>query len=247
MLRDHLLDALAVLFPLECPACGVCASRAPCPDCRVELSAAASVERRLLGPPDDPLAVVTGAAYSGVVRRLVLALKEETRVAAVAPLSALLRPALGAALAGRSAALVAPPGSYGRRLRRGIDPVRLLVHAAGGRLEAAPRRTRATLDQVGLGRVERRGNLDGAFWARPFAGSSEVVLVDDVVTSGATLLELRRAIRAAGGTVRAAVALAGTPLRVDGRSGGVSSPLPAESGRTLGDTSVAGVYGGGTA
>ncbi|PPG44692.1 hypothetical protein C5C36_00945 [Rathayibacter sp. AY1G1] len=240
MLSDHLLDALAVLLPLECPACGEPTSRAPCPDCSADAAASACLLTRVVGPPDDPLLVVTGGPYEGTVRRLVVALKEEGRTACLAPLGALLRPALGAALAGSPAILVVPPGSWLGRVRRGADPVAQLVAAAGGRAARPLRRSRMVRDQVGLGRIERRGNLDGAFRARrPLSSWPPVVLVDDVVTSGATLLELRRAVRAAGGTVRAAAALAGTAQR--------GGNVAAESGRTPGDDPVAGVYGGGTA
>ncbi|QHC59449.1 ComF family protein [Rathayibacter sp. VKM Ac-2760] len=214
MLRDHLLDALAVLLPADCPACGLPATRTPCPDCARALAAEAHCTVRRLGPAGDPLDVVVGAPYSGVTRRLLLGLKEEGRVAAVRPLGALLRPALLRALDGAPAALVGPPGSWSRRLRRGLDPLELLVRSAGGRLERPLARTRLARDQVGLGRAERSANLDGAFRARrAMDGVEPVLLVDDVVTSGATLLELRRAVRAAGGAVRGAAALAGTRHR----------------------------------
>ncbi|MBF4463371.1 MULTISPECIES: ComF family protein [unclassified Rathayibacter] len=232
MLRDHLLDALAVLLPLDCPACGGETTRAPCGPCSAELAHQAVLGHRVLGPPDDPLEVVTGAAYTGVVRRLVLALKEEARTSAVPALAGVLRPALLAGLAPRDArapaTLVVPPGSFLRRLRRGFDPVPLLVRAAGARASSPARRRRLVFDQVGLGRLERSGNVDGAFRVRrPLDG--EVVLVDDVVTSGATLLELRRAVRAGGGGVRGAVVLAGTPLRHADRSADRPSRSPASS------------------
>ncbi|PPH26306.1 hypothetical protein C5C31_00380 [Rathayibacter rathayi] len=240
MLTAHLLDALAVVLPLNCPACGAATSRAPCPGCCAEVAGAGCVRMRVIGPQEDPLLVAIGAPYAGTVRRLVVALKEEGRTAALAPLGALLRPALGAALAGSAAALVVPPGSWAARVRRGADPVALLVAAAGGRAVHPLRRSRVLRDQVGLGRVERHGNLDGAFLARrPLSSWPPVVLVDDVVTSGATLLELRRAVRAAGGTVRSAAALAGTASR--------AGDLPAESGGTPDDDQVTWVYGGGTA
>lgn len=227
MLRDHLLDALAVLLPLDCPACGAPVASVPCAACAEELAAAADRRGRLLGPDDAPLEVVTGAEYAGVVRRLLLALKEEGRVDAAAPLAALLRAVLSTALAGGPVVLVGPPGSYSRRLRRGYDPVELIVRAAGGRVARPLRRVRVSLDQKRLGRLDRRGNLDGAFRARrPFDTATSVVLVDDVVTSGATLLELRRAVEAAGGRVRGAIALARTPLRAEGGSRVDSEPAP---------------------
>jgi len=82
---------------------------------------------------------------------------------------------------------------------------------------------RVVSDQAGLGQSERRANVTGALAARPGAmldavraASSRgdtVLLVDDVVTTGATLAECRRALAVAGVEVEAAVAVADTPLR----------------------------------
>ncbi|MCJ1695046.1 ComF family protein [Rathayibacter caricis] len=225
MLRDSLLDALAVLLPVDCPACGRPVVRVPCDDCAEALAALPTPPVRLLGPPGRPLVVTSGAPYTGVVRRLVVALKEEGRSDAAGALAARLRPALAHALDGRAATLVAPPGSHGRRMRRGYDPVDLLVRGCGGRVARPITRTRRSVDQVGLDRRERSGNLDGAFAARRRLDGLEAVLVDDVVTSGATLLELRRAVEAAGGRVRGAVALAATGLRSVAGSSGDSREL----------------------
>ncbi|WP_129587888.1 ComF family protein [Rathayibacter oskolensis] len=227
MIRDHLLDALAVLLPVDCPACGDPARSGPCDLCREELATAARPGLRTLGPEEHPLEVVTAAAYAGVARRLILALKEEGRVGAARPLGELLGPALRLAATDEPVDLIGPPGSPGRRLRRGYDPVDLIVRAAGGRTARPLRRARRSLDQVGLSRVERRGNLEGAFRARrPLEGSSPILLVDDVVTSGATLLEMRRAVEAAGGRVRGAVALAGAALRTETGSPRDSAEAP---------------------
>jgi ComF family protein len=208
-----LLEALAVVLPVDCPACGRPATRVPCRDCSAALALLPVPRPRLLGPPGHPLVVFAGAPYEGTARRLVVALKEEGRTDAARPLAARLAPALALGLDGRPAVLLAPPGSHGRRVRRGYDPVDLLVRACGGRVAHALARTRSSVDQVGLDRIERRGNLDGAFRADRSLAGEEVVLIDDVVTSGATLLEIRRAVESAGGAVRAAVALAATPLR----------------------------------
>ena len=218
MLRSRLLDALAVVLPVDCSACGRAATRAPCPECSLALARLPMPSPRLIGPAERPLAVFAGVPYEGTARRLVVALKEEGRTDAARPLAARLRPALALALDGRPAPLVAPPGSHGRRVKRGYDPVDLLVRACGGRAAHPVHRIRRSVDQVGLDRIERRGNLDGAFRAVRSLVGEEVVLVDDVVTSGATLLEIRRAVEAAGGTVRAAAALAATPLRSSIRS-----------------------------
>jgi predicted amidophosphoribosyltransferase len=69
-------------------------------------------------------------------------------------------------------------------------------------------------DSAGLDAVQRRANLAGRYRARPGAPGARVVLVDDVVTSGATLTEAARALRAAGQQRVLAAVVAATPRQV---------------------------------
>ena len=89
---------------------------------------------------------------------------------------------------------------------------------------AAPMLTvrRAPADSVGLGAAARRANVAGAFAAVPgaavqpsgrSAGVPAIVLVDDIVTTGATLAEAFRAATATGLPVLAAATVAATPPR----------------------------------
>lgn len=136
------------------------------------------------------------------------------------------RPALlGPALLGP--VLLVPVPSARRALRsRGHDPVgRLAGHAAAAlRLAGLPacpaaalRPVRAVADQVGLGAADRRRNLAGALAVRPGAAAAlrrrRVVLVDDLVTTGATLAEATRAVTAAGAHVLAGATVAATLRR----------------------------------
>jgi len=70
---------------------------------------------------------------------------------------------------------------------------------------------RQVVDQVGLSAAQRHANLEGAFGIRR-AMHGTVVVVDDVVTTGATLNSAARALKFAGAQQVIAVALCGTPL-----------------------------------
>ncbi|MDM4762702.1 phosphoribosyltransferase family protein [Galbitalea sp. SE-J8] len=200
VLREAVLDALAVLLPVACAGCGR-VDRAVCPACRAALSPH-PIERVTPGG----LPVAAGLAYAGVARRVVLALKEEGRTDAAPALAAALTTALERHPLGD---LVLVPSAPASRRRRGFDPTAEIVRAAG--LRATPAlRSRSAAAQKTLGLEQRAANRAGAMRAvRPLAGRA-VVLVDDIVTSGATLDEAARAVRAAGGTVLGAVAVAST-------------------------------------
>jgi predicted amidophosphoribosyltransferase len=105
--------------------------------------------------------------------------------------------------------VVWPPCDARERRRRGFDHAEVLARGVGGRLglPARPvlRRTRKAVDQASLGAGDRRTNLLGAFEA--LAAPEAVLMVDDVVTTGATLQACASALRAAGtGQIEATVA-----------------------------------------
>jgi ComF family protein len=111
--------------------------------------------------------------------------------------------------------LIAPIPLHRARLRqRGYDQAlllaRWLARAAGRRLEArAVKRVRETTPQVGQDRVARARNVAGAFEAvAALARGQRVLLVDDVLTTGATAHEAAKALRAAGAEAVRVLALA---------------------------------------
>lgn len=174
-------------------------------------------------------------AYEGTVRVLVLELKLRGRVDLAPVLAPRFGALVAAALADAPGALLVrvPPSRAGAR-RRGFDPVDLLL-----RRSRAPVRTRArSLTRRRTPRPRGAGSpRAGAAWAQGTAGAHgqkgrsalerveatvgtlrahgvagrDVVVVDDVVTTGVTMAEAVRAVRAAGGRVVRCVALAEVP------------------------------------
>ncbi|MBM7504204.1 ComF family protein [Agromyces aurantiacus] len=210
VLREALLDALALVLPVACAGCGA-PDRSVCGACRAALEpAAAPVER-------PGIRAWAGLSYAGAAARAIRSFKDDGRTDAAPALAPALRAALAAACAepvrpGRLEVAVVPSTAAARRAR-GYDPVRLLVRHAGFR-SANVLRALDRADQAGLGRAERRANAARSLTAvRPLSGG-RFVLVDDVVTTGSTLADAVRAIRSAGGDVAAIAVLAQTPLRV---------------------------------
>lgn len=138
--------------------------------------------------------------YEGAGRKLVLALKEGDRLDAAQAMGAWMARAGGALLQaepGGAAPLVTPAPLHwtrrlGRRFNQALELAAVLARASGAPLEAdLVRRTRRTPAQSGLTGAARRGNLADAFALAPGAAEKiagrRVVLIDDVMTTGATL------------------------------------------------------------
>ncbi len=193
-----------MLFPTDCSGCGT-QDRSLCAACRAALLP--DVTLRLVGG----LRVHTAVEYGGRVRRVILAFKEQGRTDAAPALARTLVAAIAAATASAPAAeLLCIPTSRAAYRRRGYDPVRLLLRRSGARASRDLRFARATATQKALGVGERSTNLSGAFVARRRLDGRSFVLVDDILTSGATLAEAARAVREAGGEVVGAATLAFT-------------------------------------
>ena len=213
LLRGALLDAWSVLMPVSCAGCGA-PDRGLCAVCRAELEARPELHSLPDGTP-----VLSALRYAGTVRSTIVAFKEGGRTDIASALAAPLAAALGAAwqeggsrASGGTLELVTVPTSRAAWRRRGYDPVALLVRKAGLRpARRALVQVRSHEDQKRLDRQARGRNLVGAFRARHQLTGRAVILVDDVLTTGATLTEAARAIRANGGMVVSVVTLAFTP------------------------------------
>ena len=204
-----LLDALATVLPIDCAGCGR-PDRALCDDCRAAITPLVtprSVEGRLT--------VYTSLRYEGVTRQTLLALKESGRTDVAKHLAASLAPAISRALAS-GAEVVPVPTSRAAWKRRGYDHVAILTRRAGfstARVLVSGKHGagRKAAQQKSLGVDQRAANLRHTMVATGPLHGRRFVLVDDVLTSGATLVEAARAITTAGGEVVGAAALAFTP------------------------------------
>lgn len=215
-----MLDALAVVVPTECSGCGAL-DRALCSACRAALRPDVRLCQR------DRIAVWSALNYSGVARRVIGAYKDGGRTDAAAALATPLLSAVVAALAAIPLAdvlmgglsrdegkadvhLVTIPSSRRAWRIRGFDPVELLLNRAGLLPTCVLRQVGEATDQVGLGRQARGRNKHGSLVARRPLDGFRCVVVDDILTTGATILEARRAVLQAGGEVLGLATLAET-------------------------------------
>jgi predicted amidophosphoribosyltransferase len=235
VVRTALLDALAVVAPVSCAGCGA-PDRAVCEACvaairthpRVRPLALAAVDARRGRRPAVVVPVGCGSAYAPPWPALLSALKEDGRTDAARAMSGALRRAVRAAADASADArgpveVLAVPSPAASLRRRGYAPVEVLLAQAGLRSLRAPgppglrrhplRFTRRPADQAGLGVAARAANVDGCLVARMDLADRRILVVDDVLTTGATLRETCRAVRAAGGVVVACAVVTAVPER----------------------------------
>ena len=224
--------ACAVPGATLCPACRA--------DLQAQRYAVPREVRPIPAPPGLPV-VVASARYAGAMRRTIVAFKDEGRSDLGRLLAPLLSGALRLLLSDLAGpVLVLPmPSSAAATRRRGDRPVLTLARRAGrdlggaragplsesapgsvpmtGHIVAALMTGRRVADQSHLGAQARAANLSGAYAVTrrhtEVVRRHPVVLVDDVVTTGATLAEASRAVREVGGVVLGAAVIAATERR----------------------------------
>ena len=213
---------LDLILPLECGGCGAPSTRW-CAACAVELTVPAD-KPHVVNPRVDPqVPVFALGRYAGPRRRVILAMKERGRGDLVAPLGRAL--AIGVhrllvwGMVETPLTIVPAPTRRSAARRRGGDPVTRMARLAQMSLAALPdcreitavqalRMKALARDSVGLGTAARERNIAGRVVLRGARPVTEVVLVDDVVTTGATARESVRILQAAGVRVAAVLAIA---------------------------------------
>lgn len=205
-IRDLLDRLLDLLFPDRCLACGKTGALL-CARCRATLRPYPPEP-----PPEGLDDVAVACLYDGALRKAIHAMKYRRVRRAALPLGDLLSEHLRANPQPADA-LVAVPLHAGRLAERGFNQsaelAARIAQRSGLPIVAGLERCRDTGHQASLGRAARRGNVAGAFvWAARTPPPARALLVDDVLTTGATLAACADALRAAGTREVRAVAIA---------------------------------------
>jgi predicted amidophosphoribosyltransferase len=212
----HTVAMLDLFLPMECGGCGAPSTRW-CDACAIELTVKPD-EPHVVNPRIDPeVPVFALGRYANGRRQAILALKEHGRADLVAPLARALAVGvhrlLSWGIVETPLAIVPAPTRRSAARRRGGDPVNRLAHAAVAQhpeiAVAKVLRIKAlTRDSVGLGTAARERNITGRVVLRGRAPRTDVMVVDDIVTTGATARESVRVLHAAGVRVAAVLTIA---------------------------------------
>lgn len=217
--RDAFDAVVDVLLPPSCAACDVVLPGPVgfCEDCAHEVLELPTVHcRRCAEPGFHPGQTCTRCSagvpwerawapfeHEGSVARAIERFKYEDRSDLSRPLGLLLAATAKEELASMPGVLLPLPLHEARFRERKFDQAGLLTAVLGQRAGREVKadwlsRTRDTRRQVGLAEGEREANVRGAFFAAPAVKGQDVVVVDDVLTSGATAREAARALVLAG-------------------------------------------------
>ena len=206
---------LDLVLPLHCGGCDAAAT-AWCPTCQNELRVRDDAPHLITPRLDPGPPVFSLGRYAASRRKAIVALKEHGRADLQRPLAEALGDAvenlLTWGLLEPPLVVVPAPTRRAAARRRGGDPITRIARRAAADLPGitvAPvlRFKAFTRDSVGLSSAGRQRNVAGrVLLTAPVTGP--VVVVDDVITTGATVTESVRVLQIAGADVVAVLALA---------------------------------------
>lgn len=206
---NSLLD---LLYPPRCGGCNEAGAGWWCPACAARVHHFASSQAiHTIGLPDGTtIDVVSAAIYAPPLREGIHRFKYEAQPQLAAAFGTLMSEAWQAS-ALQVDALVPVPLHPSRRRERGYNQSELLARIMSRHLKVPMRnwlkRVRRTAQQAHLGADERLANVKDAF-AADAVHAKRIALVDDVLTTGATLAECATALKQAGAADIFAITLA---------------------------------------
>ena len=218
MRQDYSVSAFAelsqLIFPSRCFGCRVLGPSI-CSACRSDW------HPHYYKTKLDGLTVHSALVYTPTASKIILAAKESSLKGADELIIEAIIHALNKAIPDTTLFRLVPvPSSKASQRRRGrsflVDLVSQISQQTGIPMVDCLQLSRRVLDQSGLHRDERATNLAGAFTLSSCI-RGDLILVDDVVTTGATLREAARAVNSQGfqavGSVTAITACVAQPLR----------------------------------
>ncbi|NGY05067.1 ComF family protein [Solimonas terrae] len=214
---DIFTRTTGLVLPLRCTYCSAACeeqalcdacrrqlpwNRQACPQCALPQTHDGACAHCLAHPPPY-LSAWAPLRLEAPVQQQIHALKYHAAFMHARLLGRLFADSLGARTTPLPDLVLPVPLHAWRQWRRGynqsVELARAVCGATGLRLEAGwARRLRRTADQIGMDAVARRRNVAGAFRVDPGVRNLRVALLDDVMTTGATLAELARSCRRAG-------------------------------------------------
>lgn len=214
---DNLSTGFAnTLAPLHCHFCGVGGSRAACAACEKSLpwnepacrGCAAPLTATALcasclaqSPPQDK--AWTAFRYEAPIALQIVELKFHGKLIPARVLGILMAEKLAARAEPLPEMLIPVPLHWRRLQRRGYNQSQELARELSARLSLPlradlARRLRPTREQTELTATDRRRNVRSVFSVNKAVAGRRIALLDDVITTGATLAELARTARKAG-------------------------------------------------
>ena len=204
---------LDLLYPPRCGGCNEVGAGWWCPSCtaKVQRLDATHAARSIMLPDGTQVDVISAALFAPPLREGIHRFKYEAQPQLAEAFGALMGQAwLKSAI--QIDALVPVPLHTARRRERGYNQSELLAavisQQAGVPMRNLLGRVRPTEQQAHLNAQARRANVKDAFHAAAAVRAQRIALVDDVLTTGATLAECASALLQAGASHVTAVTLA---------------------------------------